>query len=576
MADIRSPILVNLGHVDHGKTTLLDRIRGTAIAKGEAGLITQYISASYIPTEIIKKVSGPLLEKLGIELTIPGLLWIDSPGHEAFTTLRKRGGAIADLAVLVIDINEGFRPQTHESLNFLKQFKTPFVVALTKIDRITGWNPQHGQCFLTSLKEQTQRAVEEFEEKFYRVAGQLTEQGFSADRYDRISDYSKQVALVPVCSATGEGIPDLLMILAGIAQKYLKKGLEITKGEGKGTVLEVKEFKGLGITIDVVLYDGELRRGDYLVIGNTDDGALVTRVKALLEPKALKELRSEKDFIQKDRIIAAAGIKIAAPNLEKVIAGSPLRALANQEGLERAQKEVSQEIEEVEFESDITGAIVKADTLGSLEALIKTLRDLNIPIRKAHVGNVIKSDIMEVKLSKSPLIFVFGLKPSPEMAKLAKDNGVMVFESNIIYALVERYKEWVKERQQLNEEAILQTTPRPGRIKVLKGYVFRQSKPAVFGVDVVKGIIKPGYKLTKNHSIIGTIREIQLQGENVKEARKGERVAVSMDGVTVGKDINENDILDVYLSEKNIRELAQVRAKLEQDERELLDEEEHA
>ncbi len=571
MEKIRSPILAVVGHVDHGKTTLLDKVRGTAVAKGEPGAITQYISASFVPTDVIKKVCGNLLKQIKTELTIPGLLFIDTPGHEAFTTLRKRGGAIADIAVLVIDVNEGFRPQTEESLNYLKQFKTPFIVALTKIDKMLGWNPQDGKCFLDSIKEQTDRAQDELEEKMYRVIGQLSAKGFEAERYDRVKDYSKQIAVVPVSGVTGEGVPDLLMVLAGVAQRYLKRGLEVKPGEGKGTVLEVKEFKGLGTTIDVILYDGEIRRGDYIVIGSRK--IVKTRVKALLEPKPLKELRLEKEFQKLDSVHAAVGIKIAAPGLEDVVAGSPLRAVRGERDLEKAVKEIEQEIEEVEIETEKKGIILKADTLGSLEALIKTLKEVNVPIRKALVGDVTKSDILEIRALEEPMVFAFGVKTPPEIVKLAKDNNVALFQSDVIYKLIEDYKEWARDKKKREEERLLKSVTHPGKIRVLKGYTFRQSRPAVFGIEILKGIIKPGYKLELKGKIIGRIKEIQSKGESIKEAKTGERVALSMEGVVVGKDIKEGDELENHLTEKDIENLEKLRAKLMPEEKELLERE---
>jgi translation initiation factor 5B len=569
--EIRSPILVALGHVDHGKTTLLDKIRGTAIAKTEPGLITQYISASYIPNNVIRSVSGRLLDKINIDLTIPGLLWVDSPGHEAFTTLRKRGGAIADIAVLVVDANEGFQPQTLESLNFLKQFKTPFVVALTKIDRLLGWNPHPGESFLISWENQSDRAQEQLEEKFYRVLGQLGAEGFQGERYDRISDYTKQIAIVPVSGLTGEGVPDLLMVLSGIAQRYLKKGLEITPGEGKGTILEVKEYKGLGVTVDAVIYDGEVRKGDYLVIGGKE--IVKTKIKALLKPQALKELRIEKDFSTVESVTAAAGIKISAPGLDGVVPGSPIRSVRSEDGVEKAMEEVREEVEEVEIEADREGLILKADTLGSLEALIKTLKELKIPISRAHVGNVTKSDVMEAKSLKKPIIFAFGLKVPGEIETMAKDHDVYLFSSNIIYSLIEDYQKWEMDKKKRGEEALLKAVTRPARVMVLKGFVFRQRKPAVFGVEVVKGTLKSGSILTKKGNEIGEVKEIQEKGETKDTAESGNKVALSLPDAIVGKDFQEGDTLDVLISEREREKLEKIRKRLTQGEIELLDEE---
>lgn len=567
---IRSPILVMLGHVDHGKTTLLDKIRGTAVVKTEPGLITQYISASYIPTEVIDNICGDTLKTLKIKLDIPGLLWIDSPGHEAFTTLRKRGGAIADLAILIVDINEGFMPQTEESLNYLKQFKTPFVVAATKADKLPGWVIQPNACFLDTYNEQPQRTQDELEEKIYRIIGQLTERGFQAERFDRVKDFTKQVGVVPVSGITGEGVPDILVMVAGIAQRYLHDRLEIVPGEGKGTVLEVNEYKGLGTTIDVVIYDGEMNKGDYLVIGG--EKTRVTRVKALLEPAPLKELRMEKDFIQRDYVSAAAGVKIAAPELEDVVAGSPLRAVKNQRDVEKAKEEVAKEISEVVIETDKDGVVLKADTLGSLEALIKSLKDIGLSVRKARVGNITKSDVMELKSMEEPVIFAFGLKPPQDILKLAKDNNIAVFHSDVIYRLIEEHQEWEHQRKEREEQALLDSTTRPGQLRVLPGCVFRQSKPAVFGAEVVKGTIKPGYTLKIKNKEIGEIKEIQSDGDNVGEANAGDKIAVSMPDVIIGKHIKEGDVLETKLTNHDIKNLEKIKKKLRADELELLEE----
>lgn len=566
----RAPIVSLLGHVDHGKTTLVDKIRGTYVAKGEAGLITQHISTSFVPAELIKKKCDKMLKKMGIELNIPGLLWIDSPGHEAFTTLRKRGGAIADLAILVVDINEGFKPQTEESVNFLKQFKTPFVVAATKIDKLLGWQPQENACFLDTVEKQPDRTKDELEEKIYNIIAQVGGKGFEAERYDRVSDFSKKIAVVPVSGVTGEGIADLLVVLSGIAQKYLKKGLEIESGKGKGTVLEVKEFKGLGTTIDIILYDGDINKGDWIVIGG--DEPVKTQIKALLKPSSLREMRTESAFKRVDKATAAAGVKIAAKNLESVVAGSPLRAV-KEKNVDRAAKEVQEEVEEVEIETQKKGAILKADTLGSLEALIKSLKDL-VPIRKAEVGNATKTDIMEVKSFEEPKIFLFGLKPTDKIKKLAKDNNVRLFASDVIYTLIEDYEESQKKTRETKEQTLLKKVTRPGRIKVLKGFVFRQRKPAVFGVEVVKGTIRPGYELENRGEIVGEIKELQKEGQNVSEAKIGDRVAVSMGGVTIGKEVKEGDTLDTHLTEKDTEMLKEIKEKLRTDEITLLEGEE--
>ncbi len=567
---LRQPIVSILGHVDHGKTTLLDYIRGSIVAKGEAGLITQHIGASEVPIEYIKKISGPLMEKMKVRVKIPGLLFIDTPGHEAFTTLRKRGGAVADLGVLIIDINEGLQPQTLESIRFLKDFRTPFVIALTKIDKMLGWSPHKGESFLATWAKQSQRVKDEFEKKFYTVVGQLSENGFETDRYDRVDDYTKKLAILPVSGITGEGIPDLLMMLTGLAQRYLKDQLNVTPGEGKGTVLEVKDYKGLGTTIDVILYDGEINTGDWLVIGVNN--MIVTKIRALLKPNPMKEIRVEKAFRPVKTVTAASGIKIAAPELENVTAGSPLRAVSEKGRIEEVKKEIEEEVSEVEIDTDSAGVLLRADTLGSLEALIKTLKEIDVPIRKAEIGDVTHQDVMEMKSIPKSIIFAFNVKVNTEIGGAASDHSVKIFKSDVIYRLLEEYEQWEKDSKKRKEDEMINSVSRPGRVRIMSGYVFRQSKPAIVGVEVMKGIIKSDSRLKKDGENIGNVKELQNQGENVSEAKAGEKVAVSIDGAIVGRNINEGDELDVRLNDHDISVLNKLRHRLRGDEIELLNE----
>ncbi|MBI2675358.1 MAG: translation initiation factor IF-2 [Candidatus Aenigmarchaeota archaeon] len=567
MKNIRSPIISVLGHVDHGKTSLLDSVRGTAIAKSEPGAITQHISASYVPSDVIGKISKKLLEKFNIEMIVPGLLFIDSPGHEAFTTLRKRGGSIADLAILVIDIFEGFMPQTDESLNILKQFKTPFVVAATKIDKIAGWTANYDASFLESFELQSPKAQERLEGMLYTLVGQLSERGFEGDRYDRISDFTKRVAFIPVSSHTREGISDLLMMLAGISQRYLQGRLEAKGGGGKGTILEVKEYKGLGITLDVIIYEGTVKRGDYLAMGGKTP--IVSKIKALLEPKALNDMRAEKEFEQIESATAAAGVKIAGPGLGGAVAGMPVRIVSSKKEVEQAVRDVKAEVEEVEIATSKDGVILKADTLGSLEALIKSLRPL-VPIRKAEVGRINKYDVLESSKLSRPVIFSFCVRCDDEIQKIAADNKVKIFGSDVIYKLIEEYKEWEIRQKALKEAEWLKNIVRPAKLKVLRGYVFRQSKPAIFGVEIIAGSLRSGCTLSKKGVIVGKVKEMQQAGENIQEAKTGMKIAISVSDAVFGRDVHENDVLHVYLSPEDIIRLGKIEGLLTDEEKLLV------
>lgn len=559
-------------NIDHGKTTLLDKIRGSAVTKLEPGMLSQHIGASYIPIENVKHICGDLLDKFRISLEIPGLLLLDTPGHAAFISLRKRGGSVSDLAILVVNMTEGFQEQTEESLAVLKEYKTPFVVAATKVDTVRGWFPNKGLGFLESFSKQSESARDEEEKRMYNLVSQLAERGFNSERFDRIENFQKQIAIVPCSGITGEGVPELLMVLSGLAQHFLKGKLELSE-IGRGVVLEVKETKGFGTTADVILYDGTLKTGDEIVLSGKN-GPLMTRVKALLEPRVLQELRIEKQFKTVPSTEAAYGIKIAAPDLDQVIPGSPLIVVRNEDEREDAIREVQEEISVVEFQRNVDGIVLKADTLGSLEAMIKLVSEAGIPIRKTGIGEVGKEDLVEVQNLQDDtrkVVLAFNVKISDEMNALAKDWGVGIFESNVIYRLIDEYKEWSKESKEREIEKEMQSVSRPCRLQILKGFVFRASNPAIFGVEVKKGVLKNGVTLKREDGkIIGRVKQVEKEGQQIQEARSGDKVAISMEEPTVGRQINEGDVLLASLNDEEIKILMKNFDKLYADEQELL------
>jgi len=567
---IRSPIIVVVGHSDHGKTTLLDRIRGTAVTKIEPGNLTQHTGASYVPLDVIQEISGKLLDKFKIKLDIPGLLFIDTPGHKAFLGMRKRGGSVSDLAILVVDITEGFQEQTDESLKILKEFKTPFVVAATKLDRLRGWYPNRESSFLDSFDKQRDDIKADAEGAVYKIVSQLSERGFDSERFDRISNFAKQIAVVPVSSSTGEGIPDLLMMLSGLAQQFLKEKLEVSK-KAKGSVLEVKEVRGLGLTMDVILYDGTVRKGDYIIVGGREPK--VTRVKALLEPRKMQDIRTEKQFETVDEISAAAGVKISALDLEGVIAGSPIIFVRDESEVESAKREVQKEVEEVQFDRNIEGVILCADTLGSLEAMIKILNDEGIPIKKAEAGPPSKQDVMEAQNVKDRLkraILSFNAPVPPDIEMMAKDNNIRIFHSEIIYRLIEDYKAWVRDEQVKELKRKESDVTHPCEFRIMRGCIFRQSNPAVFGVEVLRGTLRAGVLIERGGKRIDHVKGLEKEGKAVAEARRGDKVAVSMANVTVGRHVNEGDVLSVVIPQEDMKILREIFDKLTEDEKELL------
>lgn len=575
---IRSPIVSVLGHVDHGKTTLLDFIRGSVIAQKEAGGITQHIGATEIPMEVIESIGGEFLEKLGIKETLPGLFFIDTPGHEAFTTLRKRGGALADLAILIVDINEGFKPQTHEALNILKMYKTPFIVAANKIDKIFGWQPNESMPFLQSFSKQPQNVQEKVDTGLYELVGILHDEGFESERFDRISDFARQISIVPISAKTGEGVPELLAMLMGLAKQYLTEQLKIEEdAPAKGTILEVKEEVGLGVTIDAVVYDGILKKDDTIAIMTMDD-VITTNIRSLLKPRPLEEIRESKKKFQKvNEVVAAAGIKIVAPNIENAVSGSPLRVARG--NLEDVKEEILKEIEDIKIDTDELGIVVKADTLGSLEALVNLLRDMKVPIRAANIGDVSRRDVVDAAIVKKedPLygvIVAFNVKILPSAAEEIKASDIKLFSANVIYQLTEDYQEWIDEAEEKKKKAYLDAIIKPAKIRIIPKLIFRNSKPAIAGIEVLSGTVKQDYGLIRGDgSRVGKVEGMQDKGENLKSASRGKKVAMSIKDAIFGKNFDEGDVLYVDIPENHYKILdSELKNKLSEDEYETLHE----
>ncbi|MBU0469982.1 MAG: translation initiation factor IF-2 [Nanoarchaeota archaeon] len=577
----RKVLLTVVGHVDHGKTSLLDKIRRTAVTAGEAGAITQAIGVSIIPLETIKKICGKLLDALKMKITVPGLLAIDTPGHAAFTSLRKRGGSLADIAILVVDINEGFKPQTIESIEILRANRVPFIIAANKVDLINGWVKDENKLLLANINSMDYKLQGEFEKKMYELVAQAAEHGFPAERFDRVEDYTKQIAIVPVSAHNGQGIPELLMVLTGLAQKFLEKKLQVDdEGNCKGTILEVKEEKGLGTTLDAIIYNGKLKVNDTLIIGAIDN-PIVVKVRALLEPAELAEMREKKSkFKNVKEVTAATGVKISAPGLDTAVAGMPLRSTSNSSDIEKLKQEVQTEVGEVVInnEEDYSGVMIKADTIGGLEALRNLLEEKEIPISSASLGELSKKDLSKLESLKEKdeftgVLLGFNIKTSSELEELAKLKGLTLINNEVIYKTIEEYERFVDKLKKDIEMRELANLVRPCKFAVLKGYTFRQSNPAIVGVEIEIGRIKSGDPIMRNDGVkISAVKSMQEGKDSVTLAEQGKQVAMAMGGVTIGRQIEEGDFLYTDIPETDFKKLKELKKHLSKMEIEVMKE----
>ncbi|TXT65646.1 MAG: putative translation initiation factor IF-2 [Promethearchaeota archaeon] len=560
---IRAPIACILGHIDHGKTSLLDYIRGTVVQQREAAGITQHIGASFFPIDDLKEFLVKSKKEFSQrKLKLPGLLIVDTPGHAAFMNLRKRGGAVADIAILVVDVMSGTQPITWESVRILRERKTPFVIAANKIDRIPGWKSQKDADFLDTYQKQKQHVKDYLNETIYRMMGDFLEEGYKGiDRYDKIKDFTRKIAIVPTSAKTGEGISTLLMVLMGLVQQYLTENLQFSEGNAIGVVLEVKKERGYGKTMDVLIYNGILHKGDEFVVGGLNE-PIKSKVRALLTPKPMDEIRDPRQkFDSVEMVSAAAGIKILAPDIDEVVAGSPFKSFTETEEEEQVYNEIEEEVERIKIHTDKAGVVLKADTLGSLEALENHFSKSGVNISVADVGPIKKEDILNANIVKdfdpySAVVLGFNVPVLPEAQEQANKDNIRIFTNNVIYRLLDDYLEYSETRKAEDTAQELGELILPAKIKMFPQYVFRNSDPAVFGVNVEAGTVQPKVPLITDYGKkVGRVHQLQDKGQNIDKAEKDAEVAISVRGIEIGRDIDKDETLYVKVPESHVRQL---------------------
>jgi translation initiation factor 5B len=545
--------------VDSGKTSLLDEIRGTAVQAREAGGITQEIGASFFPIETLRAICGTILNSTHGELKIPGLLIIDTPGHEVFSNLRVRGGSAADIAIIVVDVLKGLENQTIESIEILKQRKVPFLVALNKIDMIKGWNKQRKGLLTNVLKEQPPEWNDEFEERLYNVVRALSGLGFDSEAFYRVKDFRKQVSIVPSSARYGIGIPELLTVLIGLAQQFLAGRLSTIEPDSRarGIVLELQEEAGIGQTANVILIEGKLSVGENIILVKRD-GSVESRVKAIFMPKPLDEMRDPRDkFVSVNEVYSAAGVKLIAPDLDGVIPGTPILSFKDPKEFESSKLEVEKDLKTIMIQTDKMGLIVKASSIGGLEALLRMLKERGTQIRLADIGDISKNEIIEAETvaDSDPFLGViigFDVKVLPEAKDAAK--RIKIFTSNVIYDAIESYLQWVAKKREEDQRLVLSSVTVPAKLKALPGCFFRRSDPAVFGIEILAGRLRSKSRIMDSSGReLGVIEQIQDNGKSIEEARTSSKVAISVKGPTLGRQIKENDVIYTYPTSHEIK-----------------------
>ena len=563
VSSLRSPICCVLGHVDTGKTSLLDRIRSTNVQGGEAGGITQQIGATFFPREALVSATEELNKKYQHELNVPGLLVIDTPGHESFTNLRSRGSSLCDIAILVVDIMHGLEPQTKESLRLLRDRKCPFIVALNKVDRLYEWVPHENMDIEQSLALQKEYVRTEFETRTANILTEFAEQGFNAQIYFRNKDIKRYVSIVPTSAKTGEGICDLLLLKIQLVQQFME-GKVTYKDDLQCTVLEVKPIQGIGFTIDVVLINGILHEGDNIVVCGAN-GPIYTQIRALLTPQPMKELRVRGDYVHHKEIRAAMGIKIAANDLEHAVPGTQLKVIHDGDDRDKLASEIMKDQNKLLSDVDKSGVgvSVQSSTLGSLEALLQFLKDMKIPVSSINIGPIHKRHLQHVvamkrKNARFAVMLAFDVDVTPEAQEIAEKNDIDIFSAKIIYHLFDMFTRYHNEYDARMKEKARVKAVFPVRLKILQA--IRNTDPIVLGVNIVRGSLHVNTPLCffkeGSHTIVGKVMSLERDGKEVKVGKTGMDLAVKINsaesGLTVGRQFDESDELVSFITRESV------------------------
>jgi len=563
---LRAPVVCVLGHVDTGKTKILDKLRRTNVQDGEAGGITQQIGATNVPIAVIQEQCKMVPEFSKNPLRLPGLLIIDTPGHESFSNLRDRGSSLCDIAILVVDIMHGLEPQTIESLNLLRKKKTPFVVALNKVDRLYEWKANKHKDVREVLENQPHNTQMEFRKRKDEVILGLAEQGMNAALFWENPDPEDYISLIPTSAHSGDGMGNLMALLVQMSQSFLAKRLSYTD-ELQATVLEVKAIGGFGTTIDVILVNGRLKFGQTLILAGTE-GPIVTTVKALLTPAKMQDLRVKNSYIEHKDLQAAQGVKIAAKELEKVIAGLSVRVALNPDEVEILKAEAENDLKNAlnAIKLKDRGVFVQASTLGSLEALLEFLKQSKIPYAGVRIGPVVRRDVMRASTmlehsEKYAVILAFDVKVERDAQEMADREGVRIFQADIIYHLFDRFTEYQAELVRKKKEEFRSIAVFPCKLRIMKEHIYMSRDPIVCGVKVESGTVKVGTPIcvpSKEFCFVGICSGIQHNSKDVESARKGDEVCVKIDALPgeapkmFGRHFDDTDLLISKISRESI------------------------
>jgi len=393
--------------------------------------------------------------------------------------------------------------------------------------------------------------------RVYSISEELSTLGFSADRYDRVSDFAHNIGIVPVSAKSGVGVPELIALLVGLSQRFLSEDLTLVEEGGEATILERSDQKGVGPVGNVILYSGRLRVGDEIMVNGRGE-PFSAKIRGIYRPVPAKVGKSPKipRLESLPEVEAAAGVYLSATGIEDAMPGGLLRVVRNDEEREAVRAQLQRESQPVADPAP-SGVAIYADTLGGLEALAFECRENQIPVHETGVGPVGRPTILRIATVKDPThraVLAFNVPILPDAQPEGESGPVKILRAEVMYRLFEEYTEWRTERLRALAAERRLALVHPAKLEVLSGFVFRVSKPAIVGVKVLGGTLRPGTRLMKTDGTeVGVLKALQKDGESVTEADSGTELAASIDGAVIGRNLKEGDVLLVSVPESAAR-----------------------
>lgn len=586
---LRTPICSVLGHVDVGKTLFLDKLRNTRVQNNESGGITQQIGATYFSIETLNKLS-----QTNKKLDIPGLLFIDTPGHDCFSSLRIRGVEICDIAIVLVDIIKGVEKQTMHCIELLKQHKIPFIIVLNKLDRLVNWKKTTNNIssLKKSFKNQNKTTLKYIEEYANKIICQVAVLEINAALYYKNKDHKSYVSMIPVSSLTGEGISDLLMLIATLTNKFMKKKLVFHQDKARGYVMEITKNNQLGNVINVILTDGILNKNDRIIFcGN--NGCLETDVKNIFLPTEKEELRDKAKFTSVNKVVASKGLMLKVTNGDKIMVGTEFFRLGSGETKEDYNEQIQSQISKKNLileqkKYDSIGVYIHSPSSGVLEALWNLMKDKEYKIAKMNVGPLTKQTIINAGIingniskkypksdklyySRYAVILVYDCNATGEdndfygidskLIQFAKESNVKIIMHNTVYRLINLYEKYIIKLSKQLQDMYPLVIPKC-EMNIIPKYVFCKTNPFLFGVKICKNTLCVGMlieaSLDNSSIVLGKVIGIEKNNKPVLTVNINDEVCIKIEKISIdqkyeyGIDFTSDYTLHTYYEEHDL------------------------